>query len=59
MYKIYAKLTKDQNDVNDVTDVVYKMNTIYIGKLRYTPMIHWKNKIETLVWRLMKDLARN
>ena len=40
MYKIYAKLTKDQNDVNDVTDVVYKMNTIYIGKLRYTPMIH-------------------
>ena len=40
MYKIYAKLTKDQNDVNDVTDVVYKMNTIYTGKLRYTPMIH-------------------
>ena len=31
-----------------------KMNTIYVGKFRYTPMINSKNKFETLVWRLMK-----
>ena len=34
------------------------MNTINIGKFRYTPMINSKNKFEMLVWRLMKDLAR-
>ena len=36
-----------------------KMNNIYIGKFRYTPMIDLQIKFETLVWRLMKDLARN
>ena len=34
------------------------MYTIYIGKFRYTPMINSKNKFETLVWQLMKSLAR-
>ena len=33
-----------------------EMNTIYIGKFRYTPMINSKYKFETLVWRLMKGL---
>ena len=37
----------------------FKMNTIYIGKFCYTPMINSKSKFETLVWRLMKSLARN
>ena len=27
-----------------------KMNTIYISKFCYTPMINSKNKFETLVW---------
>ena len=31
---------------------------IYISKFRYTHMINSKNKFETLVWRLMKGLAR-
>ena len=37
------------------------MNTIYIGKFRYTPMITSTQelKFETLVWRLMKGPARN
>ena len=33
------------------------MNTIYIGKFRYTAMISPQIKFETLVWRLMKGLA--
>ena len=35
------------------------MNTIYIGKFRYAPMITSEIQFETLVWRLMKGLARN
>ena len=38
---------------------IYTTNTIYIGKFRYTPMINSKYKFETLVWWLMKGLARN
>ena len=30
------------------------MNTIYIGKFCYKPMINSKYKFETLVWQLMK-----
>ena len=33
--------------------------TIYLDKFRYTRMINSKDKFETIVWRLMKDLARN
>ena len=35
------------------------MNTIYIVKFSYAPMINSKLKFETLVWRLMNGLARN
>ena len=35
------------------------MNTIYINKFRYMPMINSQIKFETLVWRLMKGLTRN
>ena len=36
-----------------------KMNIIYIGKFRYTPLINSENKFKRLVWRLMKGLATN
>ena len=36
-----------------------KMNTIYIGKFCYTPIINSKYKFETLVRRLMKGPAQN
>ena len=35
------------------------MKTIYIGKFRYAPMITSKIQFETLVWQLMKNLARH
>ena len=35
------------------------MNTIYIDKYRYTPIITSQIKFETLVWQLMKGLAQN
>ena len=35
------------------------MNTIYISKFRYTPMINSQIKFEMLVWQLMKGLAQN
>ena len=35
------------------------MNTIYIGKFCYAPIINSKYKFETLVWQLIKGLARN
>ena len=35
------------------------MNTKYIGKFCYTPMINPQIKFEALVWWLIKGLARN
>ena len=35
------------------------MKAIYFGKFRFTPMIISQIKFETLVWRLIKDLAQN
>ena len=35
------------------------MKAIYFGKFRFTPMIISPIKFETLVWRLIKDLAQN
>ena len=41
------------------TYFIYIYIYIYISKFRYTPMITSQLKFETVVWRLMKDLARS
>ena len=47
------------NFLNGIGKPWLKMNTTYINKFRYTPMINLKYKFETLVWRLMNGLAQN
>ena len=62
LFFIYSWLTANEITVNFLYGIeksFLKMNTIYIGKFRYTPMINSKIEFETLVWRLIKDLARS